>query len=353
MDRNQKMWMLATGGLTGLFAVLLVRFGNPANMGFCIACFLRDMAGSMKLHQAAVVQYMRPEIAGLILGAFIMSVASKEYQSKGGSSPVTRFVLGILVMIGALMFLGCPLRMVLRLAGGDLNAIAGLLGFVVGIGIGIFFLQKGFSLRRTYVQNPMEGSMMTILISGFFIASLAVPLWFARSTSGPGASAAPWLLALVVGGILGALAYKTRLCTVGGIRDAVMFRDFHLLSGFLAIFVFALVANLVNGTFKIGWTGQPIAHTDFLWNAMGMVLVGFASALLGGCPLRQLILAGGGNSDSAITIFGLLVGAAISHNWGLASSAAGPTPAGKIAVVAGLIITLLIALMNRSKGAQK
>ena len=47
-------------------------------------------------------------------------------------------------MIGALMFLGCPLRMMIRIGGGDLNAIVGLVGFVVGIFIGTLFLKKGF-----------------------------------------------------------------------------------------------------------------------------------------------------------------------------------------------------------------
>ena len=36
-------------------------------------------------------------------------------------------------MIGALMFLGCPLRMVIRIGGGDWNALVGLVGFISGI----------------------------------------------------------------------------------------------------------------------------------------------------------------------------------------------------------------------------
>jgi len=37
-------------------------------------------------------------------------------------------------MFGALVFLGCPWRAFLRLAGGDLNAILGIGGLVAGIG---------------------------------------------------------------------------------------------------------------------------------------------------------------------------------------------------------------------------
>ena len=87
-----------------------------------------------------------------------------------------------------------------------------------------------------------------------------------------------------------------------------------------------------------------MAHTDGLWNFLGMVLVGWGSVLLGGCPLRQLILAGEGNTDSAVTVMGSLVGAAIAHNFGLASSTAGATTNGKVAVLICLVLVVVISL---------
>ena len=74
------------------------------------------------------------------------------------------------------------------------------------------------------------------------------------------------------------------------------------------------------GKFHLGFALQPIAHSAHLWNLLGMVLVGWGSVLLGGCPLRQLILAAQGNGDSAVTVFGMLVGAALAHNFGLAGN---------------------------------
>ncbi|MDY6041776.1 MAG: YedE family putative selenium transporter, partial [Candidatus Faecousia sp.] len=127
--KNEKLAIILAGLAIGVIAVLLVLFGNPTNMGFCIACFLRDTAGGLKLHTAAVVQYVRPEIIGLVLGSFLMACLKKEWAPKGGSAPLTRFILGFFVMVGCLAFLGCPFRMILRLAGGDLNALFGLLGF--------------------------------------------------------------------------------------------------------------------------------------------------------------------------------------------------------------------------------
>ncbi|MCD7853806.1 MAG: YeeE/YedE family protein, partial [Oscillospiraceae bacterium] len=95
---------------------------------------------------------------------------------------------------------------------------------------------------------------------------------------------------------------------VGGLRDVVLFRDCSLISGFIVLFLTVLVGSLIlkGGAFSFAFSGQPVAHTDGLWNFLGMALVGWASILLGGCPQRQLVLAGEGNSDSAIAVLGMI-----------------------------------------------
>ena len=104
--------------------------------------------------------------------------------------------------------------------------------------------------------------------------------------------------------------------------------------------------------FNLGFALQPIAHSAHVWNLLGMVLVGWGSMLRGGCPLRQLILAGEGNTDSAITITGFIVGAAVAHNFGLASSATGiGTGPVALAVIVGFVVLLAISLLNRPKEA--
>lgn len=53
-----KTWKLAlSGAVAGLLVALLAIYGNPANMAICVACFIRDSAGALKLHTAAPVQY--------------------------------------------------------------------------------------------------------------------------------------------------------------------------------------------------------------------------------------------------------------------------------------------------------
>lgn len=355
--KRERIQIVIAGLIIGVIASLLVFFGNPSNMGFCIACFLRDTAGGLGLHRAAAVQYIRPESIGLVLGSFGVALIKKEFSAKGGSAPVTRFVLGFFVMVGCLMFLGCPFRMILRLAGGDLNALLGLLGFALGILAGVFFLKRGYSLKRTYTQTKLDGVIFPVIQVVVFILLVAAPafIFFTEAGGGPGAKHAAVAISLIAGLIVGALAQRTRLCMVGGIRDVVLFREPKLLMGFGAILVSALVCNLIlNGVgeatfFHLGFKGQPIAHTDGLWNCLGMLLVGFGCVLLGGCPLRQLVMSGEGNSDSAVTVLGLIVGAAFCHNFGLASSADGPTAAGKIAVLLGIAVVLVIACLNTFK----
>ena len=174
--KKENIIVISAGVAVGLAAIALTLLGNPANMGFCIACFLRDIAGACGLHSAAKVQYLRPEIISLVLGAFIMSVATREFRARAGSAPAVRFVLGGFVMIGALAFLGCPLRMVLRLGGGDLNALVGLVGFTIGISIGVVFLKKGFTLGRSYEAKQGEGGVLPIVMAALLILVLAVPL---------------------------------------------------------------------------------------------------------------------------------------------------------------------------------
>ena len=174
MKVAKEKWMIIIAGLViGVIASALVLLGNPKNMGFCIACFIRDTAGALGLHGAKGVMYLRPEIIGIILGSFLLSLAKKEFSPRGGSSPMTRLVLGFCAMIGCLMFLGCPFRMILRLAGGDLNAILGLVGFAAGIGCGVLYLKRGYSLKRTYRLPVSEGSAMPAIAVVLLILLLA------------------------------------------------------------------------------------------------------------------------------------------------------------------------------------
>lgn len=343
---DEKKLIALSGAVIGLLGVLLVFLGNARNYGICVACFIRDIAGGLGLHRAEVVQYIRPEVSGFILGAFIIALLGKEFRARGGSSPLLRFILGFIVIVGALIFLGCPLRMVLRLAAGDLNALVGLVGFIAGIYVGIIFLRRGFSLGRNYSMGSSNGYVLpAIAIILLLLVSLR-PSFIFFSESGPGSLHAPILISLLAGLVVGALVQRSRLCMAGGIRDIFLIKDPHLFYGTFALFLAALVSSLAFGYFQLGFAEQPIAHTDGLWNFIGMLVVGLGSVLLGGCPLRQIIMGSEGDTDAGITFLGMLTGAAFMHNFGLAASPAGVPVNGQIAVVISLVVLVVIAVSS-------
>lgn len=345
---------IVAGLVIGLLAALLVHFGNPGNMGFCGACFLRDISGAIGLHRASIVQYIRPEIIGLVLGAFVASLMFKEFSPKGGSSTLIRFFLGVFAMIGALVFLGCPWRAWLRLGGGDLTAIAGILGLFSGVFVGSIFLKKGFSLGRAKKLSKFEGLLMPVimicllvlLITHFSFGQNAA-IFF--SQKGPGSMHAIIGISLVAGLVIGFLAQRSRFCTIAAFRDVILFKDMHYLNGVLALFVGATIMNLILNQYNLGFANQPIAHNDIVWNFLSMLLCGLAFTQAGGCPGRQLTLSSQGDSDAGVFVLGMIVGAAFSHNFLLASSGKGVSEFGVYAVVLGLIFCLIIGLKLKEK----
>jgi YedE family putative selenium metabolism protein len=349
--------IIGVGAFIGVFAALLQKWGNPGDMGICVACFERDMAGAIGFHRAAVAQYMRPEIIGFVLGSLIAAYLFKEFRPRVGSAPIVRFMLGAFAMIGALIFLGCPWRALLRFSAGDGNAIFGLLGLIAGIWIGTRFLKNGYNLGRTEQTYTSVGWLLPLTILSFFILMLIFPqiqgeeksgiLFY--SIKGPGSMHAPIIASLLLGLCIGFLAQRSRFCTMGAFRDLILFRQAHLFTGLAALAVCAFITNLIAGQFHPGFAGQPVAHTMGIWNFGGMVVAGLAFCLAGGCPGRQLFLAGEGDGDAAIFVLGMIVGAGFSHNFGLASSPNGVGPHGIAAVIIGLLGCLFIGLTMRKK----
>jgi YedE family putative selenium metabolism protein len=346
--------IIVAGAAIGLGAAVLQKLGNPGNMGLCVACFGRDVVGAVGLHRAETVQYARPEIFALVLGALAAALSGGEFKPRAGSAPVARFLLGFSVAVGALIFLGCPWRALLRLAGGDWNAILGLVGLAVGVATAAQLNKKGFSLGAAKPAAKTLGTLFALLMAALLIIRLAYPpiagepkndLLF-YSLQGPGSLHAPLWASLIIALIIGFIGQRSRFCSVGAIQDLFLFKSAHLLLGVAGFVAAALAANLAFGQFHPGFANQPIAHTLGFWNFFGLVVVGLGSALGGGCPGRQLFLAGEGDGDAAVFVLGLFAGLAMAHNWSLASSPAGLGPHGAAAGVLSLAVILVIAIFG-------
>ena len=377
-------WIILGGLVFGALGALAVNWGNPLNMGFCVACFMRDIAGALKFQSTPTVQYIRPELLGVIIGAFSTSLAFREWRPRGGSSPIIRFILAICVMVGALIFLGCTIRMMLRLAGGDLSALVALGGLIAGVLIGVLFLRQGFTLGRASKISPIAGWTIVGVALVLFILLVVKPAFVAFSATGPGSQHVQWWMGLLIGLVVGFILQRTRFCTIGGWRDMFLARDFYLFSGLAAFVVGALVTNYIVGNFGAsglfgmnlsapygnvayhwGFSGQPIAlpYVDasgaiawpqYIWTFLGFTLFGLAATQMGGCPLRNLALAGEGDTDAGVSVLGYIAGGAIGVNF-LITSSGGAT--GKLgtwgpwAVVAGLVFCLGIGFFMREKEA--
>lgn len=350
---TKNVFIIAGGLIFGIVASLLTQLGNPPNMGLCIACFYRDIAGAIGFHRALVVQYLRPEIMGIVLGSFITSIILREFKPRGGSSTIIRFLLGLFMMVGALVFLGCPTRDIIRIAGGDLNAAIGLLGLIFGILVGLIFLKKGYNLGRSSKTSSLSGWVIPSIMIFLFLLAVIKPDFIFSSKSGPGAMYAPLIISILAGLLIGFIGQRSRMCFAGAWRDIFLVKDFYLFSGVFAFFAGVLVTNIVfdyfqSGFYHVGFENQAIAHSSHIWNFAGMILVGLCATLLGGCPFRQTILSGEGDSDAGVTVIGMIAGAGISHNFLLASSPKGVSMLGPISVILGIIFCLTVAfIMSR------
>jgi hypothetical protein len=340
-----KLWLLwISCAIVGGLAAGIVALGNPGNMGICGACFLRDTAGALGLFNAEGPRIFRPELLGLVLGAFILRLCQGRTEGRAGGFSAARFFLGMWMGIGALVFLGCPFRMLQRIGGGDPNALVGLGGFIIGVGIGRLFEKRGYTAGKTSVVVTAAGIPPLLIILGCFTLFLAGEMPFGP---GPGDTTskpphAAWYWALSLAFIAGGILSLTGFCAVSAARQ-VFAGPRRMLWGTLALIAGYLLLSGIMGRFTTRFGDQPISHSDHLWNVLAMTLVGLTGVLAGGCPVRQIVLAGEGNGDAMTAAMGIIGGCCLAHTLQIVSTPSGSTPAGRLAVLIGLGVCLAYA----------
>lgn len=346
--KGDSLLIAAAGASMGVLGVALVHWGNPANSGICISCFVENLAGGLQLHANDRMAYFRPELAGFVLGAFLMAMAGREHRARSGRLPLMGFFLGVFLIVGSSVFMGCPIKMMLRIAAGDLTALGGLAGLGAGVWVGVFYLRAGVDVGGTRAeQGKLQGYLLPLVTFIVFAGWILRPGILTASVTGPGSRHAPVALALMSGLLIGALAQRSRFCVTGSFTNLYLARDAGLMKGLASLLLSAVALSAALGLLRVGVLDQPGSHPDHLWNFLSMAMVGFASVLAGGCPFRQLVLAGEGATDAALVVLGMVVGGGVVHQWGIASTSAGPTPHGKAAVLLGLIFCLAVARAYR------
>ncbi|MFH1288373.1 MAG: YedE family putative selenium transporter [bacterium] len=367
MDVSKKydltiIMVILSGILLGVGGVVLEKFGNPFRTGICVSCFIENIAGSLGLHANNRMQYIRPEIIGFILGAFLISLGRGEFNVhgsvhgsvRGGRILIIRFILGILMMIGTGIYIGCPIKLFYRISGGEIMSLVGLLGLIVGVWVGGKYIRSGFSLENENVcmsfprkRESRQGLFVPILSLVLLLFIFIRPPFIFESSSGPGAAFSPVYLSLFIGLIIGGISYYSRYCILGSINNFILGREMTLLYGSFAFLIGAFLSYVFLKDFQFGTIAYPGSSPSYLWDFLGMGLVGFSGTLANGCPFRQLILAGSGDSGAGITVLGLLAGGAMLQNFNLNSTADGVTFNGQIAVLLGFVLCIVIGLANR------
>jgi hypothetical protein len=343
INRADAQWVAGAGTVAGAGSALLTKLGNPVDGGISIACFSRDIAGSLGFHQVIEFSYLRPELAAIAFGAAIAALVKGGFAPSGGSSTILRFFIGMLLSFGVFAFIGCPMRLGLRLAGGDPAALAGLAGLIAGAGIGTIFLVHGFTLEKSVTTSRANGLAFHAAVAVLVLLLLVKPAFVMLSHQ----RHAPLLASLVIGGVLGVAGQKSKLCFVGGFRNLFLIGDITLLMGFVFLLFSAFVTNLFLGQEHLGI--HLVGSADTLWSFLALVVVGMASIFLNGCPFRQLILASSGNTDSAMSIMGIMAGAAIAYNYDCAFVGDTLDLNGKVAVAGALALLLVIGFLNMCK----
>lgn len=340
--------ILVTALLLGAGGVLLSVWGNPANSGICISCFLETSTGALGLHPNERMQYLRPELLGFVLGAWVSALIGGEFRSRGGSAPLLRFSAGVMMIVGCAVFIGCPIKLGLRLAAGDLSALAGAAGLGAGVWVGIASLRYGVELSPPQEERISSGVLFPALALILALILVVAPGIFRSSDGGGGSAAAPVTYALPLSIVIGFLAQKSRFCITGSIRDMLLmgWRS-PMTAGLFTFLAAALSTTLAAGRFMPGFSGQPGAHTDALWGFLGMLVVGWIAVIFGGCPFRQLVKGGEGDGDAVMTTLGMAAGAALVQSTGAAATASGVPAAGKVAVLASLALTALFVVAGR------
>ena len=340
------MLIIGSGLSLGALGAALALWGNPANSGICVSCFVENLSGSLGLHQNLRMAYLRPELVGFIVGALLSALLGREIRPRSGAYPVLAFVLGFFLIVGSSVFMGCPIKMMLRLGAGDLTAAAGLFGLAAGVWVGIRYYRAGLDMGA---PRQGAGAYQGLVVPMLFVLLLVLSAggYLLTGSTGPAAQRAPIAIALGAGILIGALAQRSRFCVTGSFSNLFLARDVSLMRGLVVLFFAAVAVNVSTGIFRLGILDQPGSNPDHLWNFLSMGLVGFASVLAGGCPFRQLVLSGEGSVDASMAVLGMIVAGGLVHQWGIVSTSAGPTPFGKTAVLLGMAFCLGIVRYYR------
>lgn len=138
------------------------------------------------------------------------------------------------------------------------------------------------------------------------------------------------IVTLILGLLIGWICQRSGFCSIGGIRDYLLFKQTRLLKGYVGLIIAAFVAYLIFSLivpsafahFPWALTSDPLtavpgapggvsAIAVIILMIIGGIFIGIIGTLLGGCPLRQLVMTSEGNVKSLWFVVGMCLGALV------------------------------------------
>ena len=140
---------IVIGILAAVVQGLTISAGGPEPYGFCALCHTRDLVngllnitigtnlGVAAITKASILPVM--SMVGVLIGGVIAAKMYREFRIKSSSvrDAVIYFIGGILLMQFGLILGACPYRAALRFGYGDLVALAGIIGIILGVWVAL------------------------------------------------------------------------------------------------------------------------------------------------------------------------------------------------------------------------
>lgn len=157
MKERSKRWRptaVTYGVVAGLMAVsvqVLLNVQPPPAYGICMACHTRDLVNWFANHLAGIRWEIAPvsttlpllTTVGVLIGATVAARRNREFRWLSLGRRGRSLICGILVINGAIVAVGCPTRLLLLSAYGEVLGLVGVAGVIGGIILGTLLLKKG------------------------------------------------------------------------------------------------------------------------------------------------------------------------------------------------------------------
>jgi hypothetical protein len=150
MERVTPVMMGAVAAALAVIAQAFLWVVPPPAYGLCIVCHGRDLVvwltgtltGLPVQVAEASMAWPLLTVAGVFLGARYAAIEHGEYRPRWVEPRVTAFLCGMGVMILGLLIMGCPTRLLLRAAYGDLIGAAGAVSVLLGVAAATFVMRR-------------------------------------------------------------------------------------------------------------------------------------------------------------------------------------------------------------------